>query len=310
MRTSKTEIFILSGFLGSGKSTLLAKLLKFEKQQGRQIGVIMNEMGKESIDSEAIPNEIPLKELLNGCICCNLQGELSLQLKVLTEENELDAIYIESTGAAHLLEVVDACTHPLLINHLEIKGIITLVNAKQWRDRKMSIKLKKLLKEQIKFANIIILNKLDTIEEGEIDSLMNSIREINPNGHIIPSTYAEIDPKILSSSKVDTIEDSLKDLNNEHAHLHLQTFSFPINSPINRIQFEKWLSVYSEQLYRAKGFIKLMETPGTFLFNYSYGTSMFERCKLNKDYPETLVFIGENLDHKEIETMLFKLQQR
>ncbi|MGG3452108.1 CobW family GTP-binding protein [Domibacillus aminovorans] len=309
MKTNKIEIFILSGFLGSGKSTLLAKLLDFEKQQGRQIGVIMNEMGQVSIDSKVISNEVPLKELLNGCICCNLQGELSLQLKTLIEEYELDAIYIESTGAAHLIEVVDACTHPLIIHNLEIKGIITLVNAKQWRDGKMSIRLKKLLKEQIKYANIIILNKIDTIEEGELDSLINSIRQVNPNGHIIPSTHAEIDPNIVSLSTVSTIENRPKELNvNEHAHLHLETLAFPLNSPIHRIEFEKWLNTYSGQLYRAKGFIKLIESPGIFLFNYSYGFSIFERCKINNSYPQTLVFIGENLDHKEIETMLLKIK--
>lgn len=309
MKTKKVEIFILSGFLGSGKSTLLTKLLDFEKQQGRKIGVIMNEMGAVSIDSKVIPNEVPLKELLNGCICCNLQGELSLQLKTLIEEYELDAIYIESTGAAHLIEVVDACTHPLIVSSLEIKGIITLVNAKQWRDGKMSIRLKKLLKEQIRYANIIILNKMDTIEEEQVDSLINSIRQVNPNGHIIPSTYAEIDPNLVLSNTVSTIKNHPKELNaNEHAHLHLETLSFPLNSPIHRIEFEKWLNTFSGHLYRAKGFIKFLESPGIFLFNYSYGVSMFERCKINKNYPQTLVFIGENLDYIEIETMLLKIK--
>ncbi|WP_088104098.1 CobW family GTP-binding protein [Halalkalibacter urbisdiaboli] len=303
----KTDIFILSGFLGSGKSTLLAKLLEFEKQQGRHVGVIMNEMGQVSIDSEAIPSDVPLKELLNGCICCHLQGDLSLQLKALTEEYELDAIYIESTGAAHLIEVVDACTHPLLINTIEIKGIITLVNAQQWRDGRMSIKLKKLLQEQIKYANIIILNKLDTIEEGEADSLLTRIREINQNGHIFPSTYASIDPKIILSSQAISIENRSAEQNKEdHVHLHLETFSYTLSAPIDRIEFEKGLNTFSGQLYRVKGFLKLTETPGLFLFNYSYGLPMFERCKTNA--PTTLVFIGENLDRPKIEAMLLKIQ--
>jgi G3E family GTPase len=219
---------------------------------------------------------------------------------------KLDAIFIESTGAAHLIEVVDACTHPILMNDLEMKGIITLVNARQWKDGKMSIKLRKLLKEQIKYANIVILNKLDTIEEHEVTPLINSIRQINPNRHIIPSTYADIDPTILLSSKVKTITGITREGNDEHAHLHLKTFTLLLNSPISRIELEQWFNRFPGQIYRAKGFIKFIESPGVFLFNYSYGVSMIERCKLNKDYPTMLVFIGENLDFKEIETNLLQ----
>ncbi|MGO4889971.1 CobW family GTP-binding protein [Anaerobacillus sp. MEB173] len=307
MKSTTVDIFILSGFLGSGKSTLLAKIIEYEQQQGRKIGIIMNEMGQVSIDSDFIPDETPFKELSNGCICCNLQGELSLQLKQLIEEYQLDAIYIESTGAAHLLDVIDACTHPTLLHGVKLKSIITVVNAKQWQEGKMSIKLKKLLMEQIKYADIIVLNKLDTIEKRDVDSLSNSIREINPDGQIIPTSYAEIDLSLLTSTMINSITVTNED-DNEHAHFHLKTFTFSIHHPISRIELENYLQICSGQLYRVKGFIKIKETPGIFLFNYAYGYPIFERCKPNKQYEPVLVFIGENLDGLEIESALLKLQ--
>ncbi|MBM4764719.1 hypothetical protein GNT69_20930 [Bacillus sp. B15-48] len=76
-------MIILSGFLGSGKSTLLQDLIQFEKNRGRRIGVLMNELGEISIDSAVVPSDTPLKEMLNGCICCTIQGELSFQLNPL-----------------------------------------------------------------------------------------------------------------------------------------------------------------------------------------------------------------------------------
>jgi G3E family GTPase len=66
----KVEVVILSGFLGSGKSPLLTRLLSYEKKKGRKVAVLMNELGKVSIASSVVPTNIPLKEMLNGCICC------------------------------------------------------------------------------------------------------------------------------------------------------------------------------------------------------------------------------------------------
>ncbi|WP_054636596.1 GTP-binding protein [Thalassobacillus sp. C254] len=134
MNANSTEIFILSGFLGSGKSTLLRRFLHKEHENGRQIAVLMNELGEKSIDSSVVPASTPLKEMLNGCICCTINGQLSQQLNSLLTEYKLDAIYIEATGAAHPIEIIDACTHPLLAGKVEIKSVLTLVDVKQWKE--------------------------------------------------------------------------------------------------------------------------------------------------------------------------------
>lgn len=119
----KVEIIILSGFLGSGKTTFLQKILAKEQQAERKVGVIMNEVGKVSIDSDSVPKETPLKELLNGCVCCTLSGEFEIQIAVLLREYDLDVIYIETTGVAHPIEVLDTCLSPLLAEKLKIRSI-------------------------------------------------------------------------------------------------------------------------------------------------------------------------------------------
>ncbi|MFC0471963.1 CobW family GTP-binding protein [Halalkalibacter kiskunsagensis] len=313
MDNKTVDIFILSGFLGSGKSTLLKELIQSEKRKGRRIGVLMNELGDVSIDSAIVPNNTPLKEMLNGCICCSIQGELSLQLNSLLIEHDLDVIYIEATGAAHPLEVVDACTHPTLASRVTIKAVITVVNAKQWYENKMSIKLNKLLIEQVKYADIILINKKDLVEKRILDSIKESIEEINKKAVISSVLFAKWNPSFLHTQdqQMEISNKSVKKHNHEshvHNHLHLRTVSTPVSKPIDRIQFLQWLERVQGNLFRAKGFIYLKETPGLFLFNYAYGDPVFERYTFEKQYQPVLVFIGEGLDQSCIEQGLSKLQ--
>lgn len=104
----KINISILGGFLGSGKTTLLQNILKEEKKRNRKVAVLLNEIGEHSVDTDIIGTKIPLKELLNGCICCTLKNELEIQLLSLYQQHQPDVIYIETTGVAHPLEVLDA----------------------------------------------------------------------------------------------------------------------------------------------------------------------------------------------------------
>lgn len=133
---TNVEINILSGFLGSGKTTILKRILETEQREREKVAVVMNEMGQVSIDSDSVPKDTPLKELLNGCVCCTLSDKLESQLSELLNQYDLDAIYIETTGVAHPVEVLDACLSPLLADKVRIHSIITLVDAVFWMDRK------------------------------------------------------------------------------------------------------------------------------------------------------------------------------
>ncbi|MFV8828117.1 CobW family GTP-binding protein [Alkalihalobacterium sp. APHAB7] len=305
----KVEVIILSGFLGSGKSTLLKEVIDFEQKNGKRLGVLMNELGDISIDSAVIPMDTPLKEMLNGCICCTLQGELSLQLSQMLEVYELDLILIEATGAAHPLEILEACTHPTLISKVEIRCIVTVINAKQWIENRLSIKLKKLLVEQVRHADVVLVNKVDQVDEDEIPAVTESVKKINTQAEILTVTFAKMNFSILydrvvkSNEKLNEIEQA-----HVHHHLHLRTISLSVNQPIDRIAFLQWLEKIEGRLHRVKGFIYLTETPGLYLFNYAYEMPIFERYATEK-YEPVLVFIGEELNRGEIEEGLGKLQR-
>jgi G3E family GTPase len=306
----RIEVYILSGFLGSGKSTLLHHLIHEEKRKGRRIGVLMNELGQVSIDSSFVPLEMPLVELLDGCVCCSIQGELTSKLSQMTKEYDLDSIYIEATGVAHPMEVLDACISPALGPLLEIKAMITVINAQQWLERhneKRSVQ--KLLESQVKYADLIVLNKMDMIQSKQ-SSLYPSIKKLNSKAPVISTSFGQMDFAVFFSLR--HTEHTEKNINTEaHVdhHLHLRSFSQSVSGPIDRLSLLEWIKNVPGKIYRAKGFLHLTESPRMFLFQYAYGEPMFVPYRADRSIQPVLVFIGEDLNLVQMKDGLKRLQE-
>ena len=129
------DVYLLSGFLGSGKTSLLSHLIEQFKAEGLKPAVIMNELGKFLLIVESVDDDVPLKEMLEGCICCTGSEKMEAQLQMLLEGEDFDVLLIETTGAAHPVEALDAVFSPLFANRLNMKGIITVADCKRWLDR-------------------------------------------------------------------------------------------------------------------------------------------------------------------------------
>lgn len=300
------EIFILAGFLGAGKTTLLQRILEEEQRNDRKVAVVMNEMGQISIDSDSIPEKVPLKELLNGCVCCTLSDKLEVQLSELINQFELDVIYIETTGVAHPVEVLDACLSPLLADKLRIKSIITLLDASCWMNRhKLKIPLQKLITEQVKHADTIVLNKIDRISEESQRVIENELYMINPTGKIIRTQFANI-----NLSTIQNVERKGQDVHEKtHAidHLHIKTYVHTFSHPINEKLFEDFLRTMPDSIYRVKGYIRFTGKSETFLFQYAYGMPLHTKSGLKMN--NTLVFIGDGLDHSNLQKTLSNIEK-
>ncbi|PLS17071.1 cobalamin biosynthesis protein [Bacillus sp. M6-12] len=288
----KVEIYILGGFLGSGKTTLLRNIVKQEKAAGRKIAVLLNEMGSISIDSGLIEDDVPLKELFDGCICCTIQDKLESQLQELLL-NELDAIYIETTGAAHPVEVLDGILSPLFAEGLEYKGIITVVDMLRWRDRNsLSPQLKQLLIEQIRHADYILLNKQDLVSEMEAAQIVFSIDGINPEATAVLTCHSAVSLADLQAIKMKKKTGHAKA--EIGRHLNLSAIVHHFANAVSREDFELWLRDLPETVYRMKGYISFTNSQYPYLFQYSYGMPLFMRESMKM--PLNLVIIGENLD--------------
>ena len=302
----KTEIYILGGFLGSGKTTLLRNLLQQEKEDGRKVAVLLNELGSVSIDSGIIDDNVPLKELVDGCICCTIQDKLEVQLDALLTENELDAIYIETTGAAHPVEVLDGIMSPLFVEKVEYKGILTVVDLLRWRDREqLSPQVRQLLVEQIHHADFILLNKKDLVTEMEAAQLTFSIQSLNSHAVCLLTEQAKVSLSSLKQIKRKQ-SDRHQELDVQH-HLHLNAFVYTFEGTIDKNDFEAWMRQLPDTVYRMKGYLSFTHSQYTYLFQYAYGMPMYmnEIMKM----PLNLVIIGEDLNKEHLITQLKELEK-
>jgi G3E family GTPase len=303
---TNTEIYILSGFLGSGKTTLLKQLLEDERKLGRKTAVMMNELGKVSIDSEVARDEdVALKELLGGCICCTIQDKLEAQLQGLLLNEKPDVIYIETTGAAHPVEVLDAILSPLFADQFAIKGIVTTVDGLRWRDRKaLSPQLQQLLLEQVRHADFILINKMDELSESEQSNIIFEIQGINSTARCLLTNYSQVSMNELRKLNLSFAKKASSTFTQKA--LNLTTFVYQFQGPISHSQFEFFLKDLPEKIYRVKGYIKFDYSSKPYLFQYSYGMPFYMKEEMN--LPLNLVFIGENINWSEIEEKLKKLE--
>lgn len=301
-----TEIYLLAGFLGSGKTTLLKQLLMEEKKHNRKVAVMMNELGKVSIDSDAVDEDVPLKELLDGCICCSIQDKLEAQLQGLLVVEKPEVIYIEATGAAHPVEVLDAVLSPLFADKINVKGIISVVDGKRWLDRnKFSPQVRQLLIEQVRHADLILLNKTDELTEAEQSRLSMEIQGLNPHAFSILTTYAKVPIDYIKKMSFSKKEPSV----NAHISndLALSSFVYQFKHPVDSEEFEAFLRSLPETIYRIKGYLKFSSSKYPVLFQYSYGMPIY--LQENMNMPLNLVFIGEQINWQELEKRLQSIEK-
>ncbi|MCZ8539933.1 CobW family GTP-binding protein [Psychrobacillus psychrodurans] len=288
------DVYLLSGFLGSGKTSLLSHLIEQLKAEGLKPAVIMNELGKLPFDSKSVDEDVPIKEMLEGCICCTGAEKMEAQLQMLLEGEEFDVLLIETTGAAHPVEAMDAVLSPYFASRLNMKGIITVADCKRWIDRdKMTPQTRMLFMEQIKHAHLIVANKVDLLSDNEIALVTLQIQGLNSHAPIIQTSNAKLPLKMITNLEATYFSQEIQQAA-IGKQLSLSSRLHTFTEPVNKDEFEKWVKELPDTIYRMKGYVPLKGHKNPFLFQYAYGMVQWlpEYIKM---HPQ-IVIIGDQVE--------------
>ena len=218
-------VTIITGFLGSGKTTLLNHILT--NQEGLKTAVLVNEFGEVGIDNDLLitTGDENMVELSNGCICCTINNDLlEAVYKVLERSDKIDYLVVETTGLADPLPVALTFLGTELRDLTRLDSIVTVVDAENYS---LDLFNSQAAYNQIAYGDIILLNKMDVVDEADADILEVKLRDIKEDARILRTDHAQVPlPLILSVGLFESDKyfgektDKKADSHDHHDHSH------------------------------------------------------------------------------------------
>lgn len=322
--SSLVPVTILTGFLGSGKTTLMNHILN-DQTHGMKFAVIENEFGEVGIDENILSENVEeeMVEVMNGCICCTVRGDLVEALKKLYKRVEsFDGIIIETTGLADPAPVVQTFfIDEDIQSKYKLDSVITVADAKYITvrlDEEKPEGVENEAVEQVAFADKIILNKTDLVsDEAELAAIEKRLRTINPTTSILRTTFGKISPKELLNvnafdlKRVLEFDPEFMDPDQEHEHdPSVNSLACKIQGEFNVQMMSRWIQrLITEDganLYRYKGVLAVKGMDAKFIFQgvgmlFSGNFEESFKWKPKEVRESKFVFIGKNLDLKFLE---------
>lgn len=199
-----TKTSVISGFLGAGKTTLIKKLVK-EVFNGEQVVIIENEFGEIGIDSGFLKESgIMITEMNSGCICCSLVGDFSKSLKDVIDKYNPDRIIIEPSGVGKLSDVLKAVNDVAKDADIEVTSSVAVVDAK--KAKMYSKNFGEFFADQIATASTVVLSRTQLVNEKQLDTAVDIIKNLNKKANIITTPWDEIDGHVILNAIEKTVD--------------------------------------------------------------------------------------------------------
>ena len=331
---AKIPVTVLTGYLGAGKTTLLNRILS--ENHGKKYAVIVNEFGEIGIDNDLIIGaDEEVFEMNNGCVCCTVRGDLVRILDgLMKRKGKFDAIIVETTGLADPAPVAQTFFVDEDVQaHARLDAVVTVADAKWLSDR---LKDAPEAKNQIAFADVIVLNKTDLVSKPELAEVEARIRAINPyaklhrterckvalsdvleRGAFDLDRILEIEPEFLVEGNGHDHDHGHHDHhhhNHDHSHglkhYHdedMQSLSLRSDKPLDPAKFMPWLQKFiaaeGQKVLRSKGIIAFTGDDERYVFQGVHMMLEGEHQRPWKDgeaRESRLVFIGRELPEQMI----------
>ena len=295
-------VTVLSGFLGAGKTTLLNHVLA--NREGLRVAVIVNDMSEVNIDASLVERgaanagaalsrtEEKLVEMSNGCICCTLREDLLLEVRKLAALGRFDHLLIESTGIGEPLPVAAtfdfADEHGASLNDVaRIDTMVTVVDAHNLLADYTSTDLLEqrgetagpedtrtlaaLLAEQIEFADVVVINKIDKVDAARRDEVVGVVKALNPVARIVFAVFGRVPLKevlgtgLFDMERASSMPAWARELEGEHTPeteaYGIENFVLTSREPLHPWRFSTFMDLPLPGLLRAKGYVWLASRP-------------------------------------------------
>ncbi len=330
--SDKVPVTVLTGYLGAGKTTLLNRILS--EPHGKRYAVIVNEFGEIGIDNELVVGaDEEVFEMNNGCICCTVRGDLIRIIDgLMRRKGKFDAIIIETTGLADPAPVAQTFfVDDAVGKKARLDAVVTVADARWLKDR---LKDAPEAKNQIAFADVILVNKTDLVAPDDLREVEMRIRGINPYAKVHATERCQVPlPEVLGRNAFDL--DRILDIEPEfldgdghdhdhhgddHGHDHhhgmkhyhdeeMQALALKTDKPLDPDKFFPWVQDLvakdGPSILRTKGILSFKDDPERFVFQ---GVHMIldgdhqRPWGAGEQRESRIVFIGRNLDEDKIRT--------
>ena len=297
-KSLKPKLIVVTGFLGSGKTNFLQNFIEFENQNNKFVGIIQNEIGKTGLDGKLLDYDYNMVEIDEGCVCCSLAGQLRTAVTTLLRKKTPDTIILETTGVANpfnLLSEIDE-----LSDLIDFDSIITIVDAKSY---KKLISSYAVFKDQLRAADVILLNKIDLLDNKELKEVEEELHTQNRCASIIKTIQCSINPlEVTNKAQLSNSTNHISSEFNEetttfrtHLEDNLSSIKKSIDKKLDRKTFENFLQNIPKNILRVKGIVEFKNSNSQFVVQYVNGFYEISELEEDKKRETFLIYIGEKI---------------
>ena len=300
--TSDIAVTVLGGYLGAGKTTLLNYLLQ---HADARMAVLVNDFGDINIDEALIEShDGDTLALANGCICCSLVDGFAAALDTVQAINPApERLLIEASGVADPATVAAWAHAP----GLRLDATVVVVDAETVKAKSQDRYVGDLVSDQIAAADLVVLNKIDLVDDVAAESLTAWLRDCSPAASVIPASHGQVSPAMLLGATDAQLARSLTPDNDGvqdaavNADDVFATWEWTVSEPVTREAIEEFMDGLDDSVVRAKGFVDLVESPEHRTVLQRVGARWSLRAgrpwSTSDDRRSQIVFIGVKTDH-------------